>query len=131
LYRKTPEAVLFGLKSFWEGIDVTGDKLSLVIITKLPFPGRNDAVVNARREAAGDAWFAHVDIPDMIFDLRQGLGRLIRTVTDTGVAAILDSRVLTKPYGKTVLRSTGFTRAHTKLSQVVPVLEAQARARDK
>lgn len=130
-YRKTNDAVLFGLKSFWEGIDVAGDKLSLVIITKLPFPGRTDAVVNARRENAGDAWFGTVDVPDMIFDLRQGLGRLIRTVTDTGVAAILDSRVLTKPYGKTVLRSTGFTRAHTKLSQVVPVLEAQARARGK
>jgi Rad3-related DNA helicase len=128
-YRNTPNAVLFGLKSFWEGIDVTGDKLSLVIIVKLPFPGRGDPVVNARRQKAGDLWFPHVDIPDMIFDLRQGIGRLIRTTTDTGVVAILDSRALTKNYSKTVLRSTGFVRAQTQRNAVVSILQKQAAAR--
>lgn len=128
-YRNTPNAVLFGLKSFWEGIDVAGDKLSLVIITKLPFPGRSDAIVNARRLKAGDLWFPQVDIPDMIFDLRQGIGRLIRTTTDTGVVAILDVRALTKNYSKTVLRSTGFTRAQTQREPILAILRNQATQR--
>jgi ATP-dependent DNA helicase DinG len=121
-YRNTPDAILLGLKSFWEGVDVAGDKLSLVIIAKLPFPGRSDPIVNARRTKAGNAWFSYVDVPDMVFDLRQGVGRLIRTTTDTGMVAILDSRLLTKPYGKSVVKSTGFTQAHTDLNSALKVL---------
>ena len=128
-YRTTDNAILFGLKSFWEGIDVVGDKLSLVIITKLPFPGRGDPVVNARRQKAGDLWFPHVDVPDMIFDLRQGIGRLIRTTTDTGVVALLDQRALTKNYSKTVLRSTGFVSAQTQREPVLAILRRQAASR--
>lgn len=128
-FRATPNAVLLGLKSFWEGIDVVGEKLSLVIITKLPFPGRGDPVVNARRKKAGDLWFPHVDVPDMIFDLRQGIGRLIRTTTDRGVVALLDNRALTKNYSKTVLRSTGFVTAQTQRDPVLLILKNLAAAR--
>jgi ATP-dependent DNA helicase DinG len=109
-YRDTDNAILFGLKSFWEGVDIPGTKLSLVIITKLPFPGRNDPIIAARRARAGDRWFPHVDLPDMIMDLRQGVGRLIRTKQDRGVIAILDQRLLTKRYKNQVLRSLGITR---------------------
>lgn len=129
-YRTTPDSVLFGLKSFWEGVDVAGEKLSLVIITKLPFPGRSDAIVNARRAKAGNAWFSYVDVPDMIFDLRQGVGRLIRTTTDTGLIAILDSRLLTKPYGKAVVRSTGYSQAQTELHKAKAALYDYANNRN-
>jgi ATP-dependent DNA helicase DinG len=121
-FRATDNAVLLGLKSFWEGVDVAGDKLSLVIITKLPFPGRSDPIISARRERAGDSWFAYVDIPDMTLDLRQGVGRLIRSATDRGVIAILDQRVLSKPYGKGVLRSIGLKQVTTNKDAVLRAL---------
>jgi Rad3-related DNA helicase len=88
--------VLFGLKSFWEGIDVVGEKLRLVIIPKLPFPNQSDAVIKELVKRAGPKnWFHDVYVPKMIFDLRQGTGRLIRSVTDKGVIAILDTRIWT------------------------------------
>jgi ATP-dependent DNA helicase DinG len=94
-YRDTPKSILFGLKSFWEGIDIAGEKLRLVIIPKLPFPNRSDAVIQEMVKRAGKNWFQEVFVPKMIFDLRQGTGRLIRTITDTGVIAILDTRIWT------------------------------------
>lgn len=94
-YRETPKSVLFGLKSFWEGIDIVGEKLRLVIIPKLPFPNQSDAVIKELVKRAGDNWFQEVYVPKMIFDLRQGVGRLIRTTTDRGVIAILDTRIWT------------------------------------
>lgn len=117
-YRNTPNAILFGLKSFWEGVDVPGNKLSLVIITKLPFPGKNDPIVEARRAKAGNEWFNKVDLPDMILDLRQGVGRLIRTKQDRGVIAILDQRLLTKRYRTQVINSLGITRVTTNIERV-------------
>jgi ATP-dependent DNA helicase DinG len=94
-YRNTPKSVLFGLKSFWEGIDVVGEKLRLVIIPKLPFPNQSDAVIKEMVKRAGKSWFHDVYVPKMIFDLRQGTGRLIRSTTDKGVIAILDTRLWT------------------------------------
>jgi Rad3-related DNA helicase len=87
--------VLFGLKSFWEGIDIPGDKLRLVIIPKLPFPSSSDPVIAALKKAAGDNSFYEVLIPLMFFDMKQGVGRLIRTQADKGFIAILDPRVWT------------------------------------
>jgi ATP-dependent DNA helicase DinG len=121
-FLNTPNATLFGLKSFWEGVDVAGDKLSLVILTKLPFPNQSDPIAVARRAKAGEKWFSHVDLPDMIFDLRQGVGRLIRTASDRGVLAILDSRIITKPYGQRVLNSLGFKRPTTNTVAVLRAL---------
>jgi len=97
-YMKTPSSVLFGLKSFWEGIDVPGDKLRLVIIPKLPFPNPRDPVIEALSDVAkanGDNAFLTVSVPQMLFDLKQAAGRLIRTKSDKGVVALLDSRVWT------------------------------------
>jgi Rad3-related DNA helicase len=130
-FRATPGSVLLGLKSFWEGVDVQGDKLSLVIIAKLPFPGKSDPVTAARRKAAGDSWFAHIDLPDMIMDLRQGIGRLIRSTTDRGVIAILDRRMLTKPYRARVLGSLGFKGATKNKDAVVKALNNLSQQRSR
>lgn len=108
-FMATKRSVILGLKSFWEGVDVVGDKLRLVIIPKLPFPQVRDPVIQARsrtvrnealargmsEQAAESSVFKSVQIPLMLTDLRQGAGRLIRSKTDRGVLAILDPRVWT------------------------------------
>jgi len=108
LFKNTPHSVLFGTRSFWEGVDVPGEALSLVIIDKLPFPSPRDPLHEARTnriaEQGGNA-FVEYTLPMMILTLKQGFGRLIRTKTDRGVVAILDNRLATKRYGATVLRS--------------------------
>ena len=98
----TPRSVLFGLKSFWEGVDVPGDRLRTVIIPKLPFPFFRDPRINALEErikARGGNAFRDVQLPLMTFDMQQGTGRLIRTTTDRGIIAILDPRVWTGKSG--------------------------------
>jgi len=94
-YLANEHSVLFGLKSFWEGVDVAGDRLKLVIIPKLPFPNPKDPIVAALCEVAGKESFMQVMVPSMIFDMKQGVGRLIRTQSDRGFVAILDTRVWT------------------------------------
>jgi ATP-dependent DNA helicase DinG len=97
-FRQTPNGVLFGLKSVWEGIDIVGDQLRCVIIPKLPFPNPNDPVIASRSELAtaqGYNAFTRVSLPAMFTDMRQGTGRLIRSATDKGIIAILDVRAWT------------------------------------
>jgi ATP-dependent DNA helicase DinG len=108
LFKSTPHSVLFGTKSFWEGVDVPGDALSLVIIDKLPFPSPRDPLHEARAQRISDEGgnaFTEYTLPLMILALKQGFGRLIRTKTDLGVVAILDNRLSTKRYGDLVLKS--------------------------
>ena len=105
-FRERPRAVLFGLKSFWEGVDVAGEALSLVAIDKLPFDPPDDPVNEARvskMKEAGVNWFGEYTLPLAILRLKQGLGRLLRTTDDRGVMAILDKRLYTKSYGRLVL----------------------------
>ena len=102
--------VLLGLKSFYEGVSIEGDDLSAVIISKLPFPPMSDMSYKVRCQLEGDKAFTNVTIPEMIKDIQQATGRLIRTATDTGIVAILDSRIHTKPYGITVLKSLPFNK---------------------
>jgi ATP-dependent DNA helicase DinG len=108
LFKSTPHSVLFGTKSFWEGVDIPGDALSLVIIDKLPFPSPRDPLHESRAnhitEEGGNA-FMEYSLPLMILALKQGFGRLIRTKTDRGVVALLDNRLTTKRYGNLVLGS--------------------------
>ena len=105
LFRAEP-SVLFATQSFWEGVDVPGDALSLVIIDRLPFAPPNDPVVAARLKALeqeGRDGFSELQVPAAALSLRQGFGRLIRTTTDRGLVAILDRRLLTKGYGRAFL----------------------------
>lgn len=94
-FKNTRNSVLFGLKSFWEGVDVAGDKLKMVIIPKLPFPNPKDPLIAAHSEKAGRNSFQEVMLPSMFFDMKQGCGRLIRSRKDRGFIAILDPRVWT------------------------------------
>ena len=107
-FRSSGNAVLVGSISFWEGIDIRGDALSLVVIDKLPFAPPDDPVVEAKiryLRKMGRNPFNEYQLPEAIMLMKQGVGRLIRDETDRGVLMILDERVLTKPYGKTVLSS--------------------------
>lgn len=107
-FRSVPRSVLFGTDTFWAGVDVPGDALSNVIIVKLPFAAPNDPMVEARIEsirAQGGNPFMEFQVPEAILKFRQGVGRLIRTRTDTGMIVILDPRVVTKPYGKRFLQA--------------------------
>lgn len=107
-FKNAGNAVLFGVKSFWEGVDIAGDALSLVVIDKLPFNPPNDPVGQARVEAmkvTGENWWGEYVLPQVILHLKQGVGRLIRTETDKGVMAILDARLYTKSYGRDVVAS--------------------------
>ena len=107
-FRQTPNAVLLGTASFWQGVDVVGDALSCVVIDKLPFASPGDPVTAARiealREAGGDP-FAEYQVPLAVLALQQGLGRLLRHRTDRGVLAILDPRLRTMGYGRRFLDS--------------------------
>ncbi len=107
-FKATKGACLFGTASFWEGVDVVGDALSLVIIDRLPFDPPDDPILQARVELlteAGRNSFKEYNIPLAVIKLRQGFGRLIRSRTDRGIVAILDSRIRTRSYGNIFLRS--------------------------
>jgi len=107
-FRADGDAVLFATMSFWQGIDVPGDALRLVIIDKLPFDVPTDPLVEARcrhMEAAGEKPFIRYLVPSAALGLKQGFGRLIRSRRDRGIVAVLDSRLTTKGYGKVFLRS--------------------------
>ena len=98
-FRSTERAVLLGTRSFWEGVDVPGDALSVLAIVKLPFDVPTDPIVAARSETFEDP-FNQFSLPEAILRFRQGFGRLIRTQSDRGVVAVLDKRLISKRYGQ-------------------------------
>ncbi len=120
-FREEEDSVLFGLKSFWEGVDIAGNALSLVVIDKLPFDPPDDPVHEARvalMKAAGENWFGTYVLPQAVLRLKQGIGRLLRTREDRGVMAILDTRLYTKGYGKMVLNALPPARRTTSIREV-------------
>lgn len=120
LLRAAGDGVLFGTDSFWTGIDIPGDALAQVIITRLPFEVPTHPVVEARcewvREKGGHP-FNEITLPDALMKFRQGIGRLIRGATDRGVITLLDPRVVQKPYGRLFLESLPVTR-WTKMTRL-------------
>jgi ATP-dependent DNA helicase DinG len=107
-FRSHGNAILVGSQSFWEGVDVRGDALSLVVIDKLPFAPPDDPVLSARLEALtrkGLSPFAVHQLPQAVITLKQGAGRLIRAETDRGVLMICDTRLVDKPYGRRIWQS--------------------------
>jgi len=107
-FREFNDSVLFGTDSFWEGIDVPGEALELLVIPKLPFDVPSDPVVEARMEEikkAGGNAFLEYSVPEAIIKFRQGFGRLIRTKSDFGAVIITDNRLSRMQYGKHFLNS--------------------------
>jgi len=120
-FRATPHAVLLATTSFWQGVDVAGEQLSCVIVDKLPFASPGDPVVSARIErlrSRGQNAFGEYQVPVAVLMLKQGLGRLIRSATDRGILAVLDSRLLRKPYGRRFLESLPPARLVHDLDEV-------------
>ena len=99
-----PNSVLLGTSSFWEGVDIAGDSLKVLLLARLPFPVPNDPTFDARSELYENA-FQEYSIPQAILRLRQGFGRLIRTSKDRGVVIVLDKRLVSRSYGKKFITS--------------------------
>jgi ATP-dependent DNA helicase DinG len=120
-FRMTPNAVLFGTSSFWQGVDVQGEQLSCVIIDRLPFAVPNDPVVAARINAinsdGGNAFFEY-QVPAAVITLKQGFGRLIRSLQDRGVLVLLDKRIRSQRYGKVFLDSLPPYKRTTDIADV-------------
>src|SRR5512147_1608930 len=120
-FRATPNAVLFATASFWQGVDVQGEQLSCVIIDRLPFAVPGDPVVAARiraiDEEGGNAFFDY-QVPAAVITLKQGFGRLIRSLQDRGVLALLDNRILKQRYGQVFLESLPNYRTTTEITEV-------------
>lgn len=124
-FRATPNAVLFATSSFWQGVDVQGDQLSCVIIDRIPFNAPTDPVLAARLRAideSGGSSFTQYSLPSAILTLKQGAGRLIRSMDDTGVLSILDPRLRTKGYGRYILKSLPPFSIVSNLTQAIQIL---------
>ena len=130
-FRALGNAVLLGSQSFWEGVDVRGEALSVVVIDKLPFAPPDDPVLAARIEAIrqreGNA-FTELQLPQAVLQLKQGAGRLIRDETDRGVLMLCDPRLVSKAYGRQILNSLPPMKPTRSLSEVAAFLKARPEA---
>jgi ATP-dependent DNA helicase DinG len=130
-FRTETDSVLIATATFWQGIDVAGEALSLLVIDKLPFPSPGDPLVEARCELIveqGGDWFRDYALPVATLQLRQGFGRLIRGHGDSGVAAILDPRIYTKAYGESLIDSLPPARLVADRAEVARFFGSEERA---
>jgi len=130
-FRETPNSVLFGTSSFWQGVDVQGEQLSCVIIDKLPFAVPSDPIMKARTDAiaaAGGNAFNDLQVPQAVLVLKQGFGRLIRSLSDRGVLMLLDPRIRTTRYGATFLDSLPPYRRTDDITDVERFFDAANRS---
>ncbi|MBI5056759.1 MAG: hypothetical protein HZB61_09110 [Nitrospirae bacterium] len=104
-FKATPDSVLLATATFWQGIDIKGEDLSLVVIVKMPFGSPGDPVYDERCKRLGSRWFNDLTLPSAILQLRQGFGRLIRSSDERGVVAILDGRLVRSSYGRNIISS--------------------------
>jgi len=121
-----PQAVLLATASFWEGVDVRGDKLTCVIIDKLPFASPDDPLLQARCEEVrrqGSDPFSQIQLPQAVIALKQGVGRLIRDITDKGILVICDDRLVNRPYGEVFLKSLPIMKRSRDLEQAAQFLQ--------
>ena len=121
-----PKAVLLATASFWEGVDVRGDKLTCVIIDKLPFASPDDPLLQARCEEVrrqGNDPFTQIQLPQAVIALKQGVGRLIRDISDKGILVICDDRLVNRPYGEVFLKSLPIMKRSRDLEQAAKFLQ--------
>ncbi|NNJ12180.1 DEAD/DEAH box helicase family protein, partial [Chloroflexales bacterium ZM16-3] len=123
-FKEFPRTVLLGTSSFWEGVDVVGDALSVLVIAKLPFAVPTDPIYAARSERFDDP-FGQYSVPMSILKFKQGFGRLIRSREDRGIVVILDKRLISKRYGQQFLASLPHTRVRTGPLKQLPALAAR------
>jgi len=126
-FRRLGNAILVASQSFWEGVDVRGEALSLVVIDKLPFAPPDDPVLSARIEKMkqeGKNAFMDYQLPRAVINVKQGAGRLIRDETDRGVLMICDPRLISKPYGKRIWRSLPPMKRTRELDDVIAFFSA-------
>ena len=127
-FAKEHAACLFATMGFWQGVDVPGETLSLVVIDRIPFPRPDDPLIEARRERAGRAAFLMIDVPRAATMLAQGAGRLIRSASDRGVVAVLDPRLATASYRWALVRALPPMRRTKDRKEVEAFLGALAGA---
>jgi ATP-dependent DNA helicase DinG len=128
-FRRLGNAVLIGSQSFWEGVDVRGEALSLVVIDKLPFASPDDPLLAARIEritGEGRSAFVEFQLPQAVITLKQGAGRLIRDESDRGVLMICDPRLFSKGYGRKILKSLPSMKGTRDVADVIAFFEAAA-----
>jgi ATP-dependent DNA helicase DinG len=130
-FKTTEKAVLMGTRSFWEGIDIPGQDLSVVVIARLPFSVPSDPLFAARSETYGDQSFVGYSVPEAILRFRQGFGRLIRRATDRGVVVIFDKRVTSKRYGRTFIDSLPDVTLQKGTVAALPEVAARWLGKDK
>lgn len=123
-FKEFPRTVLLGTTSFWEGVDVVGDALSVLVIARLPFSVPNDPVFAARSEGFRDS-FGEYSVPQSILRFKQGFGRLVRSRGDRGVVAVFDRRLISKKYGQLFLDSLPPTLVRTGVAKQLPALAAR------